>query len=167
MTAKNCGCIIVAHTTVAYATNLEVTMPRIMKKLNSISRCQATYRNAKFIADGICASHHAFILIISKNPGYSQEDITREICLNKSTVARTLNCLESHGYITRTPNPEDKRQFLVYPTEKMLEILPEIKAVSREWNGFITEGISDAELEVFYSVLNRMEESAKQIIREL
>ncbi|MBR3869132.1 MAG: MarR family transcriptional regulator [Clostridia bacterium] len=142
-------------------------MPKIMKKLNSISRCQATYRNAKFIADGICANHHAFILIISKNPGYSQEDITREICLNKSTVARTLNHLESYGYITRTANPEDKRQFLVYPTEKMLDILPGVKAVSDEWNNYITKGLSETELEIFHSVLNRMEEKAKQIIREL
>lgn len=167
MTRENVDDIIVAYTTVAYATNTEVTMPRIMKSLNSISRCQSTYRSAKFVADGICANHHAFILIISRNPGYSQEDITREICLNKSTVARTLNHLESCGYITRTPNPEDKRQFLVYPTEKMLEMLPSISAVSREWNDLITEGISEAELEVFHSVLNRMEKSAKQIIREL
>ena len=142
-------------------------MPKIMKMLNSISRCQATYRNAKFSSDGICASHHAFILIISKNPGCSQEDITREICLNKSTVARTLNHLESYGYITRTANPEDKRQILVYPTEKMLGILPGVRAVSGEWNNRITEEITENELEIFHSVLNRMEEKAKQIIREL
>ena len=142
-------------------------MPRIMKKLNIISRCQATYRNAKFFSDGICAGHHAFILIISKNPGCSQEDITREICLNKSTVARTLNHLESCGYITRKSNPEDKRQILVYPTEKMLDILPDVRAVSGEWNNRITEGIPENELEIFYSVLNRMEEKAKQVIQEL
>jgi len=142
-------------------------MPKIMKSLNSISRCQATYRSAKFVADGICATHHAFILIISKHPGCSQEDITREICLNKSTVARTLNHLENCGYITRTSNPDDKRQVLVYPTEKMLETLPCVRTVSNEWNDCITEGISEDELKVFHSVLSRMEEKAKQIIREL
>lgn len=142
-------------------------MPFIMKTLNSISRCQATYRNEKVVADGICAAHHAFILIISRNPGFSQEDITREICLNKSTVARTLNHLESYGYIKRTPNPEDKRQILVYPTEKMNEILPQVRAVTREWNELLTRSISKEELEVFHSVLSRLEESAKGIIREL
>lgn len=142
-------------------------MPRIMKSLNSISRCQATYRSEKLKADGICACHHAFILIISKNPGRSQEELTREICLNKSTVARALNHLENCGYITRTPNPDDKRQFLVYPTDKMLEILPEVRAIAREWNDCIAEGISEEELEIFHSVLNRMEEKAKSIVREL
>ncbi len=142
-------------------------MPKIMKSLNCISRCQATYRSEKFSAEGICACHHAFILVISRNPGYSQEDITREICLNKSTVARTLNHLENCGYITRIANPEDKRQFLVYPTDKMLAILPEVRAVSREWNEYITQGISAEELEIFHSVLDRMETSAKRVIREL
>lgn len=142
-------------------------MPHIMKKLNSISRCQATYRNNKLVADGICANHHAFLLIISRNPGYSQEDITREICLNKSTVARTLNYLEKNGYITRISDPDDKRQFNIYPTAKMNEIMPDVRAVAREWNKRITEGIPDSELAVFYSVLNRIENSAKKIIQEL
>lgn len=141
-------------------------MPKIMKSLNRISRCQATYRSEKLKAEGICACHHAFILIISKNPGRSQEEITREICLNKSTVARALTHLEKYGYITRTSNPDDKRQFLVYPTDKMLKILPEVKTISVEWNSFITEGISKEELEIFHSVLHRMESKAKSIVRE-
>ncbi len=142
-------------------------MRGIMKSLNIISRCQATYRSEKLKADGICACHHAFILNISKTPGRSQEELTREICLNKSTVARTLNHLENYGYITRTPNPDDKRQFLVYPTEKMLGILPEVRMIAVEWNECISEGISEDELEIFHSVLNRMESKAKSIVREL
>lgn len=161
------GCIIVALTTVAHATFLEVVMPKIMKSLNSISRCQAIYRSEKMKADGICACHHAFILNISKNPGRSQEELTRELCLNKSTVARTLNHLENCGYVNRMPNPDDKRQFLVYPTDKMLEILPDVRAVSKEWNEGISEGISEEELEIFYSVLQQIESRAKSIVREL
>ena len=167
MTIKSASLIIVALTTVASATNSEGLMPKIMKSLNIISRCQAIYRSEKLKADGICAGHHAFILSISKNPGHSQEDLSREICLNKSTVARTLNHLESFGYISRNPNPDDKRQFLVYPTEKMLEILPEVREISKEWNDCISEGISEEELEIFHSVLSRMECKAKSKIQEL
>jgi hypothetical protein len=49
----------------------------------------------------------------------------------------------------------------------MVEILPRIRAVSGEWNDLITQGISEDELQIFHSVLNRMEKSAKQIISEL
>ena len=142
-------------------------MSKIMKSLNTISRCQATYRCEKLKADGISACHHAFILIISKNPGSSQEELARKICLNKSTVARALNHLEKYGYIDRTPNPDDKRQFLVYPTDKMHEILPEVRQVSKEWNDCIAEGIPKEELQIFYSVLRQMESKAKSIVQEL
>ena len=97
-------------------------------------------------------------------PGCSQEEIASELCLNKSTVTRTLAHLEDQGYISREQSAVDRRQLLVYPTEKMLDALDEIRSVSREWNSLISEGIDEGELEVFYSVLSQMEQRAKQII---
>ena len=65
------------------------------------------------------------------------------------------------------PNPTDKRQSLVYPTEKMLDILPRVRAVTSEWNQLISDGISAEELEVFESVLHRMEKRAKEIMSQM
>ena len=142
-------------------------MSKFMKMLNNVSRSQAIYRRSRISAADLQPGHYSFVLAICHSPGRSQEELARELCINKSTVARTLNHLENHGYITRTANPEDKRQFLVYPTEKMLGFLPDVRAVSGEWNNRITEGIPENELEIFHSVLNRIEEKSKQIIREL
>ena len=50
---------------------------------------------------------------------------------------------EEKGYITRIPLPTDKRQFSVYPTEKMLAVLPEIKSASAEWMTLLSESIND------------------------
>ena len=139
-------------------------MPRFMKSLNNISRSQATFRSERVVREGLCASHHAFVLTICRHPGRSQEEIASELCLNKSTVTRALAHLEEQGYIRREQSLEDKRQFLVFPTEKMLDALEEIRNVSREWNLLISEGISENELEIFYSVLSKMEQRAKEII---
>ena len=88
-----------------------------------------------------------------------------KLCLNKSTVARSLTCLEDKGYISRTPLPNDKRQFAVYPTEKMLAVLPEIKKASSEWMSLLSEGIPQEELDIFDSVLERMQARAREIIQ--
>lgn len=140
-------------------------MPRFMKTLNNISRSQATFRSQRVSAEGLCSSHHAFVLTICKNPGHSQEEIASELCLNKSTVTRALSHLEEQGYITREQASDDKRQLAVFPTPKMLDSLEEIRAASREWNSLISDGIPQEELEIFYSVLSRMEERAKGVIR--
>ena len=138
-------------------------MPKFMKTLNNISRSQLTFRAERLKAEGICATHHSFILAICHNKGRSQEQLSRELCLNKSTVARTLNYLEEKGYVVREANPQDKRSFLVYPTDKMLEIYPLVVSITREWNESLCEGISSGELEVFFSVLSKMEQKAKAL----
>lgn len=139
-------------------------MPRFMKMLNNISRSQAIYRHSKISAEDLQTGHYAFVLAICREPGRSQEELARELCINKSTVTRNLNYLEEREYITRIPLPNDKRQFSVYPTEKMLAVLPEIRQVSAEWVALLSEGIPQDELAVFDSVLARMQARAGQII---
>ena len=78
-------------------------MPQFMKMLNNISRSQAIYRHSKISADDLQSTHYAFALAICREPGRSQEDLARELCINKSTVARNLNYLEENGYIERDP----------------------------------------------------------------
>ncbi len=139
-------------------------MLKFMKILNNISRSQAIYRHSRISAADLQTGHYAFVLAICRAPGRSQEELAQELCINKSTVARNLNCLEEKGYITRTPLPNDRRQFSVYPTEKMLAVLPEIKKASGEWITLLSEGIAEEELAVFSSVLERMQERAREII---
>jgi DNA-binding MarR family transcriptional regulator len=141
-------------------------MSKFMKMLNNISRSQSIYRHGKISADDLHSSHYAFVLAICRNEGRSQEELAKELCLNKSTVARALNSLEEKGYITRTPLPQDKRQFSVYPTKKMIDVLPEVKKASEEWMLLLSDGIAPEELEVFNSVLERMQERARKIIEK-
>ena len=141
-------------------------MLKFMKMLNNISRSQAIYRQSKVTAGDLQSCHYAFALAICREEGRSQEEIARELCVNKSTVARNLNYLEEKGYITRVPLKNDKRHFSVYPTEKMLSVLPEIKKASLEWIELLSEGIPKEELEIFNSVLNRMQEKAREIIEK-
>ena len=72
-------------------------MSKFMKMLNNISRSQAIYRHGRISAPDLQAGHYAFILVICREPGRSQEEIARELCLNKSTVARNVNYLEEKG----------------------------------------------------------------------
>ena len=139
-------------------------MSKFMKMLNNISRSQAIYRYNKISAKDLQSCHYAFVLAICREPGRSQEELASELCVNKSTVARNLNYLEEKGYIERTATPCDKRQFCVFPTDKMLAVLPEIKAASIKWMTLLSDGIPQDELDTFNSVLERMQKKAREII---
>ena len=131
-----------------------------MRRLNVISRCQNLFR-VKHSQHLPCSCHHPFVFAICRAPGRSQEEIAKDLCLNKSTVTRALADLQAQGYVTRLPNPADKRELLVYPTEKMAEALPRVRAVAQEFNTAVLSGIEQSELDVFLSVLSRMEENAR------
>ena len=139
-------------------------MSKFMKMLNNISRSQAIYRHERITAKDLHSGHYAFVLAICREPGRSQEELARELCINKSTVARHLTYLEENGYIRRESLPQDKRQFAVYPTEKMLSVLPQVRNASIEWMELLSEDIPEEELTVFNSVLERMEKRAGEII---
>jgi DNA-binding MarR family transcriptional regulator len=137
-----------------------------MKMLNNISRSQAIYRRSRICAEDLQSGHYAFVMAICREPGRSQEELARELCINKSTVARNLNCLEENGYISRVSLPHDKRQFSVFPTEKMLAVFPKIRDASLEWMTLLSEGIPQSELDIFDSVLDRMQARASKIIKQ-
>ena len=139
-------------------------MPAIMRKMNVITRCGGQYRTERLKNDELGAPHHSFVLAVCSSPGLSQDGLARHLCLNKSTVARVLNYLEEKGYVTRTPSEKDRRVLLVEPTEKMQAVYPEVRRITMEWNDALAEAIPPEEMALFFDVLGRMEQRAKQLI---
>lgn len=132
----------------------------IMRKINTISRCGVMYRGDKINSNTLKPNYHSFAILISKNPGILQEEISKRLCINKSNVTRTLDALESDGFICRVTNPEDKRSQKIYPTDKLTALMPKVFEVARNWNTYLTEDISDDELNVFQKVLNKIADRA-------
>ena len=142
-----------------------VIMPSLMKKINVISRCAAMYKSERFEGE-LSVCQHAFALFISKNPGRSQDEIASELCFNKSTVARTLSCLEDQGYVRRESDSADKRVLRVYPTDKMLSECEKIRKLGREWNSLISADLTEAELSAFLAAIEKIEKRARALALE-
>lgn len=140
-------------------------MASLLRMINNISRCGSTFR-AAHSSKNLPGIYHSYAFAVCKNPGWSQDRLAKHLCINKSSVARHLAFLEDNGYIERRTCERDKRETLVFPTQKMLDILPEITAITREWNARLTEGISEDELKVFTDVLAKLSDKAREIIKE-
>ena len=138
-------------------------MPTVTKSMRVINRCQTLFHTEK-LKSVIRYSYPPLIYAICRQPGRSQEELAKELYLEKSSVARVLNRMEEEDFVTRISNAEDKRQLLIYPTQKMLDFLEPLREAAREWNALITEGISPEEMAIFQSVLERIERRAKAIV---
>ena len=131
-------------------------MPSFMRYINIISRCAAIWRSDKLEGTELGEQHHSYIFVVCRRPGISQDAIARRLFLNKSNVTRSLAYLEEHGFVTRERDPEDRRQTLVYPTEKALDVLPQVREMIRGWNSYITEGFTEEEMEMYVAMTERI-----------
>lgn len=138
-------------------------MATVMRKMNIISRCEGIYRT-KELGGQFPAVYHSYILAICRHPGMSQETLAKHLCINKSSVTRHVAALEKDGFVKRCVSEEDKREMLVYPTDKMLEIHPEVVEITKRWNLMVAEGISESEMELFHKILDKMLQKSTEII---
>ena len=139
-------------------------MSTIMRKVNILSRCESIYRTDRLKEASLCGFHHSYILAICGNPGLSQEQLARHVCFNKSNVTRHLAQLEEQGYVERRPSESDRRVMLVYPTDKMRSLLPEVRRIVEDWNAYLVEGLSPEEVEQFQSTLLKITLRAKEYV---
>lgn len=142
-------------------------MPKLMRYINSTSRCGSAWRTEKLKDTDLGESHHTYIFTVCRHPGISQEAIAKRLFINKSNVTRSLAHLEKHGYVTRERSAADKRVTLVYPTEKAFDTLPLVRQMLGEWNNIITRGFSAEELEIFTEMMERVAHNAKEYTRQM
>ena len=142
-------------------------MPYIVKTMNEIVRCGMQYRNEKLAPFGLKSSHASYLLEICRSPGISQDTLAKRICFNKSTIARQIAVLEEGGFVRRKPGAEDKRVMELYPTEKTLELMPQIRQVLRSWRSYLMEGLSEEEIAVLDKALTSMRSRAGDWMEEL
>ncbi len=90
-----------------------------MRALGEVWRCANLYRTGTYGELGLGSYQDSYILNICRQPGITQEQLSRLIYVHKSSVARQLGALEEKGFITRTPDPDDKRSLLVYQRRRL------------------------------------------------
>ena len=131
-------------------------MPSLMKCINIISRCGAIFRSDRLAGTDLGENHHSYILTLCRNPGISQDTLSKMLFINKSNVTRTLAGLEAAGYVRREQSEKDRRVILVRPTEKAYAALPGIREMLRDWNEYIAADLTDEEKDSIRDILPKM-----------
>jgi len=139
-------------------------MEAIIRSINHIARLATLYREKELKKFGLGRMHHTYILNICRQPGISQEALAKKIFVNKSNVARQLAILEERGFVTRTSSPIDKRQLLVYPTEKALAVQPAIQQLLQSWNEQVVAGFSAAQQQQLIADLEIVKENSQRLL---
>ena len=141
-------------------------MPHVLKTMNEITRCGMQYCNDNLEPLGLKSCHASYLREICRSPGISQDTLARRICINKSNIARQIVVLEEGGFVERRSSQEDKRVMELYPTEKTLELLSELRKVLGGWSRYLTQDFTEEEIELLAKMLSSMRERAAQWMEE-
>ena len=139
-------------------------MPSFTRNINLISRCAHAYRSDSLEGSGLGASHYFYVLQICAAPGISQEQLAKNLYINKSSVTRASAALEENGFVERRTAEEDKRIIRVYPTARAEEILPEVRKSAHAWNQFLLSDLEEEERQRFLETLDRVTLKAQSYI---
>ena len=137
-------------------------MSKIVCYLTQIARCGGQYRNRQLEPWGIRARQASLLLEICATPGISQDTLAKRLFLDKSVVARALANLEEQGLVERPVCPNDRRVIRLHPTEKALQMQPQLQAVSDQWAQFLTADMTPEELAALEKLLERLQARAAQ-----
>ena len=131
-------------------------MSQIIRDITELTRCGAQYRLDQLSPMGLKACHASYLTEICACPGISQDGLARRICINKSNVARQAAILEEDGFIIRTPSATDKRIMQLFPTQKTLDLLPQISKILVNLELYLTADLTEEEKDLLESLLSRM-----------
>ena len=131
-------------------------MSQIIRDITEIARCGAQYRTDRLAPMGLKSCHASYLTEICAHPGISQDKLAKRICINKSNVARQAAVLEEEGFITRIPSTTDKRIMELHPTQKTLDLLPQLSGILKCWESCITGDLTEEELTQLAGLLAKM-----------
>ena len=141
-------------------------MSQIIRDIIEIARISVQYRGDQLAPMGLKSCHASYLTEICAKPGISQDGLARIICLNKSNVARQAAILEEDGFIIRKPSAADKRVVELYPTEKTLELMPQISQVLKSWETRIADSLTEEERQSLSALLAKMKDRATEYMED-
>ena len=102
-------------------------------------------------------------LMKHRNEDVCQKDLEIETRLKKASITGTIDSLVERGLVYRDQAEEDRRKNYVRLTDRVLKYTKDFEEREKVLKRNITDHIPEKDLEVFYSVIDRIRENIREI----
>lgn len=105
---------------------------------------------------GITSEQWTVLKNLKEKDRINIKELVRKVRKDQANVTRILDLLAQRDYVSRIPNPKDKRSSLILLTDKGMKITKELLPIDKKAQRIALEGVESEELEVFRSVLAKI-----------
>jgi DNA-binding MarR family transcriptional regulator len=134
-----------------------VSLGRLLASLHWQAR---SYFDKELEQFGLSSGTLPVIIRLLRRDSLNQQKLSERLYVDKATITRMVGKLVKQGYVRREQDPEDKRAYRLFATQRAREIEPKIKQILRKWMFILVEGFSDEEKELAIDLLKRMHDNA-------
>lgn len=127
--------------------------------ISAIHRMKTVFLDRELAPLKLNGATYLYILVLDTHGSQMQEVFCRELAINKGCVARSLSRLEELGYISRQPDPNDRRAMCVDLTAGGRKIVPPIRKALTQFTNILTEGLSERQMRQAEKLLMTMRQN--------
>ncbi|MGI0073603.1 MAG: MarR family winged helix-turn-helix transcriptional regulator [Nitrosotalea sp.] len=98
--------------------------------------------------------------------GLSQKELADFLSLDSSTLVPVIDKMEQNGFVTRKPDPNDRRNNRIFITKKSESVIDSIVDAILKLRKAVYKDISTRDIEITKKVLQKMTENAESFISE-
>ena len=96
------------------------------------------------------------VLNIDMLEGTPSTQLGPNMGMESTSLSRSLNKLEESGYITRKPDPKDKRKSIIHLTKSGLEGREVAKEIVLDFNNKVFSHFDKSEMDTFFKILKKI-----------
>lgn len=137
---------------------LKISIGRLISILH---RQAQVYINYTLKAFDITSAEYAFLLLLYRKEGITQDEISTYLYIDKSATARAIKSLEKKGYVIKNKDSLDKRCNRIYLTDKARDCKEEIIERISRWSDFLTNDLDEETRRIVISALENMVEKVE------
>jgi MarR family transcriptional regulator for hemolysin len=117
---------------------------------------QFAQRNIRESGLDITIDQWLVLKTIIDHPDLTQREIAAKVFKDHASITRMIELLVKRGYLKRSPNPTDRRQYKLELTSKGERVYEELVPIVAKNRETALEGFSEEEIELLKGLLQRM-----------
>lgn len=137
-------------------------MERIGRIIRHLAILNRNNTNQRLKAYKLTSNEATVLMYLKRSQEVYQEDIVKELQIDKSAVTRLLQNMESKGLIKRVPLASDKRFYLIEMTNKGNEKQSLVDQTFEQKDIDLVKGLSEEELLELRRMLNIIKHNLRE-----
>ena len=115
------------------------------------------------ISDITPTQSRVLVILFQAQRPMTASEIAAQMGLTEVTVGRFIRALRTAGWLTRKQDPDDRRAWLLWPTERARDTLPTFIAVSNDLLDSVFSALTTAEMVLLADAVARMQSSLTSV----